>query len=216
MSFTEVLDFLQRPLFTLLDTPVSWTEVLGFGSGALTVWLTTRQHIANWPVSIANGLFFIVLFGQAGLYADAGIQVVGISLACFGWWTWLRGGGPGTDKLPVRRTGRTEWIGWLAAIVLGTTGLTLLLDHATDSTVPFWDAVTAVLSLLATFGQSRKRLEAWWLWIAADLIYIPLYVHKDLYLTSLLYVGFLTLCAIGLRNWSRDLTAASRPAAASP
>ncbi|MFE4177359.1 nicotinamide riboside transporter PnuC [Streptomyces sp. NPDC056909] len=213
MSLADFLDPLQRPLLTVLDTPVSWTEVLGFGSGALCVWLVARQHLANWPIGIANNVFFVLLFTQAGLYADAGLQVVFITLAAYGWWTWTHGGGPGSS-LPVRRTTRTEWNRLLAAGAVGTLGLTLLLGRATDSTVPFWDALTTALSLMATYGQCRKRLESWWLWIAADLVYIPLYAHKDLYLTSLLYLGFLALCVAGLRNWSRDLAEGPpRPAA---
>ena len=210
MSLASILEPLQQPLFTLLDTPVSWTEVLGFGSGALCVWLVARQHIANWPIGIANNLFFILLFAQAGLYADAGLQIVFITLAVYGWWTWTHGGGPGSGELPVRRTSRTEWTWLLAAGVVGTAGLTLLLDRSTDSTVPFWDALTTALSLMATYGQCRKRVESWWLWIAADVVYIPLYAYKDLYLTSVLYVGFMTLCVIGLRNWSRDLATSRR------
>ncbi|SDJ95570.1 nicotinamide riboside transporter PnuC [Streptomyces indicus] len=208
MSLAEWLDPLRQPLFTLLDTPVTWTEVLGFGSGALCVWLVARQHLANWPIGIANNLFFILLFTQAGLYADAGLQIVFITLAVYGWWTWAHGGGPGSaESLPVRRTTRTEWM-WLgAAGVVGTVAITLLLDRATDSTVPIWDALTTALSLMATYGQCRKRLESWWLWIAADVVYIPLYAYKELYLTSLLYVGFMTLCVLGLRNWRRDLVA---------
>ena len=207
MSLANVLEPLQQPLFTVLDTPVSWTEVLGFGSGALCVWLVARQHLANWPIGIANNLFFVLLFTQAGLYADAGLQLVFIALAAYGWWTWTHGGGPGSDALPVRRTSRTEWTWLLAAGAVGTLALTLLLDRATDSTVPFWDALTTALSLMATYGQCRKRLESWWLWIAADVVYVPLYAHKDLYLTSLLYVGFMTLCVLGLRSWTRDLAA---------
>ncbi|MFD3728230.1 nicotinamide riboside transporter PnuC [Streptomyces sp. NPDC058671] len=206
MSLASILEPLQRPLFTVLDTPVSWTEVLGFGSGALCVWLVARQHLANWPIGIANNLFFVLLFTQAGLYADAGLQIVFIILAVYGWWTWTHGGGPGSDALPVRRTTRTEWTWLLTAGVVGTLALTLLLDRATDSTVPFWDALTTALSLMATYGQCRKRLESWWLWIAADVVYVPLYAHKELYLTSLLYLGFMTLCVLGLRGWTRDLT----------
>ncbi|KQX54947.1 MULTISPECIES: nicotinamide riboside transporter PnuC [unclassified Streptomyces] len=207
MSLASMLEPLQQPLFTVLDTPVSWTEVLGFGSGALCVWLVARQHLANWPIGIANNLFFVLLFTQAGLYADAGLQIVFITLAAYGWWTWTHGGGPGSDALPVRRTTRTEWTWLLAAGVVGTLGLTLLLDRVTDSTVPFWDALTTALSLMATYGQCRKRLESWWLWIAADVVYVPLYAYKELYLTSLLYVGFMTLCVLGLRGWTKDLTA---------
>ncbi|MBD0707807.1 MULTISPECIES: nicotinamide riboside transporter PnuC [unclassified Streptomyces] len=210
MSLAQILDPLRTPLFTVLDTPVAWTEVLGFGSGALCVLLVARQHLANWPVGIANNLFFVLLFAQSGLYADAGLQFVFIALAAYGWWTWTHGGGPGSGTLPVRRTTRAEWTWLLTAGAAGTLALTLLLDHATDSTVPFWDALTTALSLMATYGQCRKRLESWWLWIAADLVYVPLYAHKGLYLTSLLYVGFLALCASGLRGWTRDL-AARRP-----
>ncbi|MFE3541577.1 nicotinamide riboside transporter PnuC [Nocardia sp. NPDC059177] len=203
----DLIAALQRPLFTLLGTPVSWTEVLGFGSGALCVWLVARQHIANWPIGIANNVFFILLFTQAGLYADAGLQVVFIGLAAYGWWTWVHGSSR-TTPLPVRRTTRVEWLLLGTGGVLATAAITVLLDTATESTVPFWDALTTALSLMATYGQCRKRLESWWLWIAADLVYIPLYVYKGLNLTALLYLGFLALCVRGLLAWRRDVIGA--------
>ncbi|MFD6890509.1 nicotinamide riboside transporter PnuC [Streptomyces sp. NPDC059957] len=186
----------------------NWTEILGFVTGAVCVWLVARQHIANWPIGIANNVFFIVLFAQAGLYADAGLQIVFIALAAYGWWSWTHGGGPGTTTaLQVRRTTAAEWTVLAAAGAVAVLGLTLLLSRATDSTVPFWDALTTGLSLMATYGQCRKLVESWWLWIAADLVYIPLYAHKGLYLTSLLYVGFLALCVAGLLGWRRALPA---------
>jgi nicotinamide mononucleotide transporter len=208
----DLLNALREPLFTWLETPVSWTELLGFGSGALCVWLVARQHIANWPIGIANNLLFILLFTDSGLYADAALQCVFIALACYGWWTWVNGGGPG-EHLRVRRTGRREWIWLVSAGAVGLAAIWLLLDHGTDSTVPQWDALTTVLSLMATYGQCRKRVESWWLWIAADIVYIPLYAHKDLYLTSLLYTGFLGLCLLGLRDWRRESRGGSATAA---
>ena len=64
--------------------------------------------------------------------------------------------------------------------------------------------MTTVISLLATWGQARKKVESWWLWIAADLIYVPLYRTRA-YLTALLYLGFLALCVVGLRAWTQEL-----------
>ncbi|PJE95809.1 nicotinamide mononucleotide transporter [Streptomyces carminius] len=205
-TVADLLAPLQQPLFTLLDTPVSWTEVLGFGSGALCVWLVARQHIANWPIGIANNLFFILLFTGAGLYADAGLQIVYIALAVYGWWSWVTGGPAATGgRLPVTRTTARAWWVLLPATAAATVALTLLLDGATDSTVPFWDALTTALSLAATYGQCRKKVESWYLWIAADIVYVPLYAYKGLYLTALLYLGFMALCVVGLLGWRREL-----------
>ena len=50
-------------------------------------------------------------------------------------------------------------------------------------------------------------MESWWIWILVDLIYIPLYIYKDLRLTSLLYAVFLLLCIFGLRSWAKELNA---------
>jgi nicotinamide mononucleotide transporter len=179
---------------------VDLVEILGFVSGALCVWLVARQNVWNWPIGIANNITFLILFWAAGIYADATLQVVYLGLAVYGWWAWLRGGQAHTT-LGVTRTTRSQWIVLAALGIVGTAGLTLVLHTVTDSTVPLPDAATTVLSLLATWGQARKKLESWWLWIAADVIYVPLYAYKDLWLTAALYVGFLALCVFGLRSW---------------
>jgi nicotinamide mononucleotide transporter len=114
----------------------------------------------------------------------------------------------GRTELVIQRTSRTEWLGLAVAGIAATALLTWILGVWTDSTVPFWDALTSAISLAATYGQSRKLLESWWLWIAADLVYIPLYLYKGLNLTATLYLVFLALCGAGLVAWQRDLTRA--------
>ncbi|NKR97080.1 nicotinamide riboside transporter PnuC [Rhodococcus hoagii] len=197
-----MIDLLNSTAFTAFGAPTSWAEVLGFVTGAWCVWLVGRQSVWNWPIGIANNLVWILLFATAGLFADSALQIVYIALAVWGWRNWVQG--RAGDTLPVTGTTGTEWM-WLAgAGIAGTGALMLLLDTATSSTVPFWDAVTTILSLLATWGQATKRWESWLLWIAADLIYIPLYLHKGLTLTALLYAGFLLLCIRGLLAWRRS------------
>lgn len=190
------------PAFTFLGASTSWGEVVGFATGALCVWLVAVQNAANWPIGILNNLAFLTLFATSGLYADSGLQVVYVLLALYGWWAWLRGGDR-HSVLAVSATSRTQWVA-LAATGVALTGLLVwVLTTWTPSTVPWADAVTTALSLLATWGQTRKKVESWWLWIAADVIYVPLYGYQGLWLTALLYLGFLALCAVGLRSWSR-------------
>jgi nicotinamide mononucleotide transporter len=209
-----LMEILYFPLFTIADVPTTLAEGLAFVTGALCVWLVARQHIANWGIGIANCLLFILIFTDSGLYADAALQIVFIALGVYGWWNWVKGGGPAADTLPVSRTGRLEWFALTGAGLIGLAGIAVLLTTATDSTVPFWDALTTVLSLMATYGQCRKRVESWYLWIAADIVYVPLYAYKGLYLTSILYIGFMALCVMGLLNWRKDLAAQAQPAEA--
>jgi nicotinamide mononucleotide transporter len=195
-----VIDWLNSTAVHAFGAGTTWAEILGFGTGLVNVWLLVRQHILNWPLGILNVLLLMLVFWSAGLYADAGLQIGYVLLGLYGWWAWLYGG-ERRGHLVVRSTSRTEWL-WLGvAGVALTAGLWLFLARLTSSTVPLADAVTTALSLLATYGQSRKLVENWWLWIAADLIYIPLYGYKGLWLTAILYVAFLVLCILGLRAW---------------
>jgi nicotinamide mononucleotide transporter len=198
-GLAHLLAPLNVALFTLGNDHVSVAELLGFVTGAASVWLTVLARISNFPVGIANSAFFLVLFLSARLFADSGLQVVYIVLGFVGWWQWLHGG-PERARLAVAKSG---WplLAWCAVFVaLGTWGLTVLLDAVHDI-APFWDALTTAVSLAAQFLLNWKRIENWAFWIAADVVYIPLYVVKRLDLTAIVYVLFLSMCFAGARAW---------------
>ncbi len=198
-ALAHLLAPLNLALFTLGNDHVSVAELLGFVTGAASVWLTVLARISNFPVGIANSAFFLVLFLSARLFADSGLQVVYIVLGFAGWWQWLHGG-PERTRLTVARSGWPLLACCVVFVVLATWGLTVLLDAARD-VAPFWDALTTATSLAAQFLLNCKKIENWAFWIAADLVYIPLYVVKRLDLTAVVYVLFLAMCLAGLSAW---------------
>ena len=179
---------------------MNWIEIFGFITGAACVWLLVKRNIWTFPVGMANYVFFLILFIQSGLYADAGLQLVYFGLACLGWYWWLRGG---EDKTGVEVHEPSPLMLSLCAlaVIIIAAGIQFLLHRYTDSTVAGWDALTTAMSLVAQFMLSRKWIANWWLWIAADLIYIPLYISKGLWLTAGLYLVFLIMCIVGLMEW---------------
>lgn len=185
--------------------PIDPTEALGFATGAVCVWLVTKENIWNWPIGLANNVFFAVLFWRARLFADFGLQGVYFALGIWGWRQWLHGGRK-SSVLKVSRSSRREWIGVVLFLILGTWGLRELLITV-NGAVPFLDALTTTLCLVAQYLLCRKRLESWWLWILADLIYVPLYLTRGLPLTAVLYAGFMGLCVLGLKRWKQELVA---------
>ena len=89
MEYTPALYRLPHPKRRLRQKSNMWhTDQVstGFITGAVCVWLLARQNIWNWPIGIANNIFYIVVFLKSGLYGDSGLQVVYIALAAYGWW----------------------------------------------------------------------------------------------------------------------------------
>jgi nicotinamide mononucleotide transporter len=182
---------------------MTWTEILGFVTGAASVLLAVRESAWNWPVGIANNIFFLILFWHARLYADAILQIVYIVISVFGWWNWVWGG-VGRTELPICKTTVRSGILLTIITVAATALLAGVLRRFTDSAAPLGDGVTTALSLTAQYMLSRKLLENWWVWMAADMIYIALYCYRSLYLTGVLYVLFFAMCIAGYAGWRKS------------
>jgi nicotinamide mononucleotide transporter len=177
----------------------TWLEAVAFVTGAVCVWLTVRENIWNFPLGLANVVASAFVCFNVGLFADAGLQIVYFVLGIIGWYLWLHGGAHRT-ALRVGRARRTELLCVAFSGVLLTVLLWQLLRHAGGS-ASFWDALTTSLSLCAQWLLNRKRLENWYCWIVVDVVYIPLYLYKNLILMAVLYAIFLAMATIGLLKW---------------
>jgi nicotinamide mononucleotide transporter len=183
--------------------PIGMVDALGFATGGMCVWLTVRQDVWNWPLGLANNVFFFVLFLRARLFADMWLQSIYFALGVYGWLSWLRGGERRT-RLRVSRATRGEWWALTVFVVVSTLAIREALINTAGKS-PLWDSLSTTLSLAAQYLLCRKRLENWFVWILADLIYIPLYIYAHLPLTAALYGVFLIMCFFGLRAWLKSL-----------
>src|SRR5262245_4587740 len=66
--------------------PLGLTETIAAVTGAITVWLTVKQDIWNWPIGIASSAFFFALFLGERLFADMILQFIYIVLGFLGWY----------------------------------------------------------------------------------------------------------------------------------
>jgi len=184
-------------------------EIFGVLFGIVSVWLTVRENIWCWPTGIVNVSLYIVVFHEAKLYADMGLQVVYVVLNFYGWYEWLHGGRDrGARQLARAPTAALLALG-IAGVAFGA-ALGMGLRRGTDADLPFWDAGTTSFSLVAQLMMTKKWLENWLFWIAVDVIYIGMYVYKRLYPTAGLYAVFLVLATLGWIEWKKALGAEQR------
>lgn len=170
--------------------------------GLACVWLTVRQNIWCWPTGLIQVALYIFIFYQVKLYSDMMLHFVYVGLQIYGWHHWLHGG-ENRANLPVSALGSRSRMAWPILAIAGTGGWGYLMANFTDAAVPYGDAFTTVLSLIAQWLMAHKRLESWLFWIAVDVVAIGIYWHKSLYLTSGLYAVFLVLATFGWFEWRR-------------
>src|SRR5688572_9971065 len=179
-------------------------EVTAAVFGVASVYLSARQNVWNWPLGIVNVALYIIVFYEAKLYADMGLQVVYVVLAAYGWWHWLHGG-QNRGTLRVSRAPMREIVLLGAAFVVGTAALSTFLARATDASLPLADSALTVASLVAQYMMTRKYVECWLVWIVADVAYVAMFLYKELWPTAALYLVFSVLAVLGWRQWRASL-----------
>ena len=187
---------------------MDWLEPVAVAFGIVSVWLSTRQNILSWPTALVNVALYFVIFGQHKLYADMGLQVVYFALSLYGWYEW-KYGGANRSELPVTRA---TWRHAAVLVPLGVifgSALAILLSRTTDASLPWVDSGATTTSLIAQWMMTRKLLQNWLIWVAVDVVYVAMFIFKDLYLTAGLYAVFLVLAAMGYVQWRRTLVPAA-------
>jgi len=184
---------------------LEWSSLEGVAAafGVVSVYLSTRQNIWSWPTAIVNVALYTVVFFQGRLYGQMGLQPIYLVLSVYGWYQWLHGGEQRT-ALRVARASPRLLGGLLILNILGWLALAAFLRQ-TDAALPRLDALLTTTSLIAQWMMTRKILENWILWIAVDVVYVPMFFSQRLYATAMLYSAFLVLAIMGLVEWRRSV-----------
>ena len=192
---------------------MTWIEYAAAAFGIASVYLSARQKVWNWPLGIINVALYTIVFYDAKLYADTGLQVVYIVLAAYGWWHWLHGGANRSELL-VSRVSAREAMLLAMAFLAGTAALSTLLSRTTDASLPLTDSALTAASLVAQYMMTRKYVECWLVWIVADVAYVAMFIYKKLWPTAGLYLVFCVLAVVGWQQWRDSLRRRAAPEAA--
>lgn len=186
-------------------------EWIAAALGLVNIALLVRRSAWNYPFGMAMVALYATVFFEAKLYGEAGLQVFFFAAQAWSWVLWVRaaraqpgGGGDGNsaDQVPVRRLSTTGRLVWLTATAALALNLGWVMDRFTDAALPYADTAIAGASIAAQILLAFRRIENWVLWIAIDVASIAVYIHKDLWATAGLYLVFLLMSVLALREWT--------------
>ncbi|WP_372697797.1 nicotinamide riboside transporter PnuC [Arthrobacter sp. JSM 101049] len=186
-------------------------EVVGNIFGLASAVGGMRRKVWAWPVGIVGNLLLLTVFlgsifdtgHAANLLGQAGRQIMFIAVSVYGYRRWKQArDGAGTAISPRWATPRER--GALAVIlVLGTVALTPLF-RILGSYEPVWaDAWTFVGSLLATYGMAKGWVEFWLIWVAVDVVGVPLLFSAGYFATAFMYLFYGCFTLVGFFVWWR-------------
>ncbi len=191
------------PWFSAWGVPVSRLEGLAFVLSLMMVGFNLRVNPIGWPLAIASSVLYGILFARSRLYGEAILQMLFVAIAFWGWWQWLRGTDARAHALSVRGLPKQGVLTAFAITLLMWPLIGLLLDHITDSDVPYFDALPTAGSLMGQWLLGRKWVENWPCWLIVNLISMALFAHKQLWLTVVLYGVFAMLSLWGWQQWQQ-------------
>lgn len=209
MSFFDI----NNVVFTVWGYGMSWLELVATVFGLLAVWLSAKEHIANWGMGLVNVILSAFVFYQAQLYSDMILQVYFFATGVYGWWQWARRDKDTSEQVvKISYLNRKQQVFTAIFILISTLGIGFFISEGglqkmspsffnQPAAYPYWDTLIMMMSIVGNYLLTIKKIESWILWVIVDMIAPVLYFQKSLYLFTFEYIIFLALATFALINW---------------
>ena len=167
--------------------------------------LGVKRSLWQFPVGIAGTAIFFVVVWQAGIWANAVLQVFFVFVQVYGWWYWLRGDHGSRPR--IRMANRVHVAVSVGIALLAAWAGSWALTEFTDFDLALTDAATLSVRVVAQYLLYRKYLETWPVWLFVNVASIWLYGNAHMWLFTGLYVFFFFNAFWGWWEWRKAMRA---------
>ncbi len=182
-------------------------EITGFLIGLLYLYWEYHANPRMWLAGLIMPMISMWIYFSKGLYADFAMNIYYLVIAIYGYVAWtFNFKRKEKEKLPIRHITPVTLLATTGIFALVYAAIAVWLVTATDSTVPYYDAFTTALSIVATWMLARKYIEQWIAWILVDAVCVGLYIYKGIYFYAVLYLIYTVIALLGYRKWLRIMS----------
>lgn len=176
-------------------------EIIAVIFSLWSVYLAIKVNIWNWLIGLIGILAYFIIFAENHLYAQIVLQVIFFGQSIYGWVYWYNNKKkcPSFTITPLRLVIHLGVVGALTPVLA-------IILRSTNDPQPIFDAVTALLSILATWYMIKKCTFNWLVWCIADIFFVLMFINQKMYWSAGLYIIFALLSIKGIVQWMKDTT----------
>ena len=181
---------------------MSALEIIAVIISLIGVTLTIQRNMWCWWFNFLACALYAYFFFTIKLYGETILQFFFIVMNIYGFYYWLKGKRQ-DHEIRIESIAKTAVLAQMVIAMVFGLLFGLILKHFTDAAVPMLDSQLVAFSLLATYWTSRKHIATWILWIFVNIIYVGMFIYKEVFLTAGLYAAFVGLATYGWWQWQQ-------------
>jgi nicotinamide mononucleotide transporter len=228
----EIIQFFLEPYQTA-STANILLEFIAALFGVISVYFAKKENILVFPTGIISTALYVYLLSQWNLYGDLIINVYYTLMSIYGWYMWSKIIDNKQNHIPISRTNKADKLKTLGIFLFTsvfviavyryynvmpnhlnfTESIQFAYENISSGNLndfrkitPFLDTFTTGIFFAAMWLMANKKIENWTMWIAGNIVSIPLYFVKGYGFTGIQYSIFLILAIQGYFTWKKLLS----------
>ena len=185
------------------DTPIG--IICGI-AGCICVVLTAKGKISSYIFNFIQMITYMIICWDAALYLEFGEQVFYFIACIFGVILWKKNmskNEDGTEQVITKKFKLWQWIVVVAVTTASTLALGYFGGEVLGSTLPYLDAMTVALAVIAQLLMVWRYREQWACWIIIDAISLVMFIVLGNWSMVAMYIAWTINAIYGWYNWSK-------------
>lgn len=224
----NIIDYIKEELLGWRIWEVSWLVVACIVIMALSIyWKDTAMGIISATTGVAcvvctgkgklsayvfgaiNTLLYAIISYKAKFYGEVMLNALYyFPLQFYGMYVWSKNMNSETHEVEKRFMNKKGRLIMSLSVIGGTVAYGFIL-RAMGGTLPFVDALSTVVSVVAMIVSIKMYVEQWMLWIVVDVVTVIMWVFafmkgNDSIATLLMWIVYLANAVIMYRKWAKE------------
>lgn len=175
-------------------------------AGVICVVLTAKGKISSYVFNFIQMITYMIICWGAKLYLEFGEQVFYFVACVFGVFLWKKNmstNKDGTEQVKAKKFKLWHWIATIVVTIFSTYLFGTFGHLILGSTLPYLDAFTVALSVIAQLLMVWRYREQWAIWILIDVASLIMFALLGQWSMVTMYIAWTINAIYGWLNWSK-------------